>query len=132
MLSNTTQQQNSTFNYKRSHPDTPFGSRADSILPFNYLSCVYSANGSSLYPIYWEKVLEFFDGEIPYSLKTLPEFEATLKHYCDKLYGWKLYEICPLCGHGIQVPDMNSTGKGISRKCTNNLCGLNYFEELKI
>lgn len=64
-------------------------------------------NRYRLYPIEWRRVRANYKKwgmKMPFECKSASDFEQLLKEVCDTLYGWHLYEECPVCGKGTIIP----------------------------
>lgn len=65
---------------------------------------VRNANGG-LYPLNWDKVRRHWkDIYGTLEIDNEKEFESKLKALCASLYGWNLYEQCPMCKSGKLIP----------------------------
>lgn len=99
-------------------------------LEWNVVKDIRNANGFSLYPLHWDKVLQRYNYNLPFGFQTQSEFEKRLKALCDSLYHWGLYEKCPQCKKGIKVPLWNHPNQWTAFcQCTE--CGFSLDREGK-
>lgn len=98
-------------------------------LNWSQIKEIRNANNYRLFPVNWDCVESYFarrNKPIPANVKSADEFEFLLKEVCDSLYGWNLYEPCPICENGILVPRWRA-----GTKQWTPFCGCSNFPECR-
>ena len=76
-------------------------------LSFSTMKEIRDINLYRMHPIDWRRIRAYYASigkEMPFPCRSLEELYALIKEVCDGLYGWSLYDKCPVCGKGLVVP----------------------------